>query len=83
MVLVLTQRPQTQSLSRTAVHSVPDVRELVAFCPGCKTLETLWFSNGWLCKLASSSNRGNRCFMTAVHRSPAVCIGHIEGLGII
>jgi hypothetical protein len=22
--------------------------ELVVFCPKCKTLETLWFTNGWL-----------------------------------
>ncbi|MDD4859711.1 MAG: hypothetical protein PHR56_05850 [Dehalococcoidales bacterium] len=25
-----------------------DETELVAFCPGCKTLETLWFSEGRL-----------------------------------
>ena len=62
MVLVLAQRPQTQSLSRTAVHFVPDVRELVAFCPGCKTLETLWFSNGWLMQTRKFIQQGEKVF---------------------
>ena len=62
MVLVLAQRPQTQSLSRTAVHSVPDVRELVAFCPGCKMLETLWFSNGWLMQTRKFNQQGEKVY---------------------
>ena len=62
MVLVLAQRSQTQSLSRTAVQSVPDIRELVAFCPGCKTLETLWFSNGWLMQTRKFTQQGEQVF---------------------
>jgi ADP-glucose pyrophosphorylase len=44
-MLALAQRPQNRSLNRIAVYSIPDFHELVAFCPGCKTLETVWFSN--------------------------------------
>ena len=48
MVLALAQSPQIQSLNRTTVRFLSDFHELVVYCPGCKTLETLCFSNGWL-----------------------------------
>lgn len=62
MVLVSAQQPRTQSLSRTVVHSVPYVHELVAFCPGCKTLETLWFSNGGLMQTRKFIQQGEQVF---------------------
>jgi hypothetical protein len=62
MVLALAQRPQPQSLNRTAVSFLPDVRELVAFCPGCKTLETLWFNNGRLTPTRKFNQQGEQVF---------------------
>ena len=62
MVLALAQRPQTQSLNRAVVHSIPGVHELVAFCPGCKTLETLWFNNGWLMQTRKFNQQGKQVF---------------------
>lgn len=62
MVLALAQRPQTRSLNRTAVRFFPDVNELLAFCPGCKTLETLWFNNGWLMQTRKFNQRGEQVF---------------------
>jgi len=46
MVLELAPSPQTQTVNGTATHLFPDVCEVVVFCHGCKTLETLWFNNG-------------------------------------
>jgi hypothetical protein len=62
MVLALAQRPQVQSSSRTAVHSISDAHELVAFCPGCKTLETLSFNNGWLMQTRKFYQQGEQVF---------------------
>ena len=39
MVVTLAQHLQTQSLSRTAVCSILDVRGLVLFCPVWQTLD--------------------------------------------
>lgn len=62
MVLALAQYPQTQCLYRTAVHSMPDVHELVSFCPECKTLETMWFDVGWLMQTRKLIQQGERLF---------------------
>lgn len=62
MVLALARRPQTQSLNRTAESYPADVRELVAFCPGCKTLETLYFNDGWLMPTRKFNQQRGRVF---------------------
>ena len=62
MVLALAQRPQSESLNSTAVCPLPDVREFVAFCPGCETLETLWFNNGWLMQTRKFNQQGEQVF---------------------
>ena len=63
MVLALAQHLQTRSLYRTTVSILPDIRdEIVAFCPGCKTLETLWFNNGWLMTTRKFNQRGKQIF---------------------
>lgn len=70
MVLALAQSPQTQYLNRTAARLLPDVRELVVYCPGCKTLETLWFSNGWLRPTRKFNQQGERVFHDCGTREP-------------
>jgi len=62
MVLALAQRLQNQSPTRTTMSILPHVRELVVFCPGCKTLETLWFNNGRLMQARKFNQRGERVF---------------------
>jgi len=59
---VLAKSPQPQSLNRTTVLPLPDGRELVVFCPGCKTLETLWFNNDWLMQTRKFNQRGEQVF---------------------
>jgi hypothetical protein len=39
MVMALAQYRQTQSLNKTGVRSIPDVHELVLFCPGWQMLD--------------------------------------------
>ena len=62
MVFTLTQSPRTQSPNRTATNPLPMDRELVVFCPGCKTLETLWFNNGWLMQTRKFNQQDERVF---------------------
>jgi hypothetical protein len=61
-MLALAQSPQTQPLNRAAVCFLPDIREFVVFCPGCKTLETLWFNDGWLMQTRKFNQRGEQVF---------------------
>ena len=62
MVLGLAKRSQSQTLKRTAVRSLPDVNELVVFCPGCKTLVTLWFNNSGLMPSRKFIQQGEQVF---------------------
>ncbi len=62
MGLVLAKSPQTQSLNRKAVRFLPDVHELVVLCPGCKTLETLWFNNRVLMQTRKFNQQGEPVF---------------------
>ncbi|MBI4283269.1 MAG: hypothetical protein HY663_02225 [Chloroflexi bacterium] len=62
MVLTLTQRPETKSSNGIAVSAFPDVQELVAHCPECKTLETLTFSNGRLMPTRKFFQIGNQVY---------------------
>jgi hypothetical protein len=48
MTLTLVKQPESATSEPMTVDVLADERELVVFCPKCKTLETLWFTNGWL-----------------------------------
>jgi len=48
MVITLERPSQTQYSNTKIESSIPVIDEIVAFCPGCKALETLWFNNGRL-----------------------------------
>ena len=68
MVLALAQRPQTQN--KTVEPLIPDVNgvneldldEFVALCPGCKTMETLWFNDGRLMPTRKFVQQGRQVF---------------------
>ena len=47
MVTALAQRTEPRTSKRITDMPLPE-QELVVFCPGCKALEVLWFSNGYL-----------------------------------
>ncbi len=62
MVLTLARSPQTQYSDRKAEPRLSDIHELVVFCPRCKTLETLWFSDSWLMPTRKFSQQGEQVF---------------------
>jgi phage FluMu protein Com len=44
-------RPRIANITRGTQHSmVASMEEIVAFCPKCKTIETLWLTGGRLTK---------------------------------
>jgi hypothetical protein len=75
MVLALAQRSRSQSVNRTAVRFPCDVRELVAFCPECRTPEAPWSNNGCLMQAPKCNLRGEELFMIGTQQSLAVCTG--------
>ena len=48
MTLTLVKQPESETSEAMPMDASAAERELVVFCPKCKTLETLWFTNGWL-----------------------------------
>jgi hypothetical protein len=48
MTLTLVKQPESTPSAPMTMDASAAERELVVFCPKCKTLETLWFTNGWL-----------------------------------
>lgn len=62
MVVATVQHMQPQSINRTEERFGAHIRELVVFCPGCKTLETLWFNKGWLIQTCKFNQQGEQVF---------------------
>jgi hypothetical protein len=63
MVLeLIAQSPAFQPINRISMCSNEDIHELVAICPGCKTLETLSFNNGWLMQTRKFNQHGEQVF---------------------
>ena len=58
MVLALAQSPLTEAENEMAARLPSRTRELVVFCPGCKTLETLYFNDGRLMSTRKFSQQG-------------------------
>jgi hypothetical protein len=48
MALTLVKQPESTISEPMAMDVSTGEHELVVFCPKCKTLETLWFTNGRL-----------------------------------
>lgn len=62
MMLELALSPQAQVVNRKVPHFLPDIYEVVAFCPGCKTLETLYLNNGLLMQTRKFNQQGEQVF---------------------
>ncbi len=70
MVLVLTKHPQSVSSNITAARLLPGARDFVVFCPRCKTLETLGFTNGGLMPTRKFNQRGMHVFHDCGSQEP-------------
>ena len=62
MVLTLAPNPQNQALSSADMQAIPFLREIVVFCPGCKTLETVWLNDGHLMPTRKFKQLGKQVF---------------------
>lgn len=62
MVLELAHTLQIKPSNGMAEGFPPDACELVAFCPGCKTMETLWFNGDCLMQTHKFNQRGEQVF---------------------
>ncbi len=62
MVDVTGQAEQLGEIRRTVRNSPTDMDELVAFCPGCKAFETLWFTGDTLVQTRKYMQVGARVY---------------------
>jgi hypothetical protein len=81
MVIELAPSPQTQTVNGTATHLFPDVCEAVVFCPGCKTLETLWFNNGSLMPTRKFNQQGEQVFHGLRHTRTLPLVSNLLSAG--
>ena len=51
-----------QGLAGSEAGLFHGVQELVVYCPGCKTLETLSFNEGWLMQTRKFSQRNGQVY---------------------
>lgn len=50
MVVMIVERPKPVPVAGVQRMRADEEVELVAFCPNCKTMETVWFAGGHLAK---------------------------------
>jgi len=62
MVVELALGLQGNVLYNTSVRFFPDVSEIMVFCPGCKTLETLCLNNDLLIQTRKFNQQGDMVF---------------------
>lgn len=62
MPVTLLEQPGPATLPITTGRAFKDLYELVVFCPGCKTLETLSFNNGSLMPARKFSQREGQVY---------------------
>ena len=65
MAPVLVAQPEPVITKETRLVRRPVTTELVALCPKCKTLETLWFNRDGLIQTGDFTRKMVRCTMTA------------------
>lgn len=61
-VLIERQGPGTTKKLRQNRAAEIEEEELVAFCPNCKTFETLWFTSDGLIKTQKFSQEGSQVY---------------------
>ncbi len=47
MVITTSRKSKQETIDKT-MRGITRISEVVVFCPTCKTMETVWFANGWL-----------------------------------
>ncbi len=62
MAIALVQEPKLGTSRRGEEATLAGVRELLVYCPKCKTLETLWFDNGHLVQTRKFDQNDGRVY---------------------
>jgi phage FluMu protein Com len=64
------ERKLRDSSGTISEQSLVEIRELVAFCPKCKTLETLWFTNDYLMQTRKFGQRREEVYHDCGAKEP-------------
>ena len=62
MSIVITQQQKSGATKEAWHRKIASVDEVVAFCPKCKTLETLWFTGDMLIQTRKFSQEDKRVY---------------------
>ncbi len=70
MVIALAEKLKPETSKRTIAHTLIDMPEFIVFCPNCKTLETLSFTNGQLMKTRKFTQNGDGIYHACGSKKP-------------
>ena len=59
---MLVDQPKTAATRKVHSSTIASTSELVAFCPKCKTLETLWFTGDKLIRTQRFNEENDRVY---------------------
>ena len=62
MSIVIAQQLESSATKEAQQPPIPGTEELIAFCPKCKTLETLWFTGGTLMQTRKFAQKDSRVY---------------------
>ncbi|TET42035.1 MAG: hypothetical protein E3J66_04345 [Dehalococcoidia bacterium] len=62
MSIAIAQQPKSGVTKEVQQSAAASTRELIAFCPKCKTLETLWFAGDVLMQTRKFSQEDARVY---------------------
>jgi hypothetical protein len=70
MVFTLVQPQKSQTPEAIKADPLISMRELVVYCPRCRTLETLWFNNGRLMEARKFTQLNSHVFHDCGSQQP-------------
>ena len=59
---MIAQQQESSATKEAQQPPIPGTEELIAFCPKCKTLETLWFTRGALVQTRKFAQKDARVY---------------------
>jgi len=62
MSIVIAQQQESSATKEAQQPPIANTEELIAFCPKCKTFETLWFTRGALVQTRKFDQKDARVY---------------------
>ena len=81
MSIVVAQQQKSNVTKKDGQSKVARTDELVAFCPKCKTFETLWLTGGVLVQTRKFSQEGMRVYHDCGSNEPCRLFLHFLKAG--